>query len=341
MAFTRAKWLLRKIRRINTNRLNKHLDVMVKNTGKSRTFLKLSIFWNFLTTGCSYTDYFRGDYVHLTREEKKTFVTAKKYYNLIHYFNDQRYIILLCDKLVFLEYYRELIGRSYFNLRTGTPEELKRFLADKDVVFAKDPFGESGHGISRLTVADYTPEALLETCRAQKQYLLEQAIVQCDELNAVNPHSVLSLRVLTLVKDGKAHVIGNALRINKGEAAVVGGTDDLYFALKPDGTVDGNVVDDYGTVFETHPLTGFRFSELRVPQVQEAFDLCCRAAEKLPQVRYVGWDIAFSDHGPELIEGNDFPGYGLLQFYRFKGSRTGHLKDIEAVVGDELKKIKL
>ena len=105
--------------------------------------------------------------------------------------------------------------------------------------------------------------------------------------------------------------------------------------------MDGNVVDDYGTVFEAHPLTGFRFSELRVPGVQTAFDLCCCAAEKLPQVRYVGWDIAFTDHGPELIEGNDFPGYGLLQFYRLKGSRTGHLKDIEAVIGDELLKIRL
>ncbi len=341
MALTRAKWLLRKIRRINTERLNRHLDVMVKTTGKSRTYLKFSIFWNFLTTGCSYTDYFRGDYVHLTRQEKKTFVTAKKYYNLIHYFNDQRYIILLGDKLVFLKYFRELIGRAYFDLRTGTVEGLARFLADKDVVFAKDPFGESGHGITRLKVADFTPQALFETCRTQKQYLLEQEIIQCGALNAVNPHSVISLRVLTLLKDGKAHVIGNALRVNKGAAEVVGGTDDLYFALTPEGTVDGNVVDDYGTVFEAHPLTGFRFSELRVPGVQTAFDLCCRAAEKLPQVRYVGWDVAFTDRGPELIEGNDFPGYGLLQFYRLKGSRTGHLKDIEAVIGDELLKIKL
>ena len=88
MPMSRAKWLMKKIKGINHDRLNKHLDVMVKNTGKSRAYIKWDIFRNFLTTGCSYTDYFRGDYINLTKEQKKTFVTAKKFYNIIHYFND-------------------------------------------------------------------------------------------------------------------------------------------------------------------------------------------------------------------------------------------------------------
>ena len=60
MPMSRSKWLLKKIKGINHERLNKHLDVMVKNTGKSRTYIKWDIFKNFLTTGCSYTDYFGG-----------------------------------------------------------------------------------------------------------------------------------------------------------------------------------------------------------------------------------------------------------------------------------------
>ena len=62
---------------------------------------------------------------------------------------------------------------------------------------------------------------------------------------------------------------------------------------------------------------------------------------KIPQVRYIGWDIAFSVNGPVIVEGNEYPGFGVLQFYKLKDSHEGHLKDIENVVGDEIKNIKM
>ena len=62
---------------------------------------------------------------------------------------------------------------------------------------------------------------------------------------------------------------------------------------------------------------------------------------KLPQVRYIGWDVAFSVSGPVIVEGNEYPGYGFLQFHKLTGSRTGHLKTIADVLGDEMNNIKL
>ena len=112
-AHVKSQMAYEKIKGINHDRLNKHLDVMVKNTGKSRAYIKWDIFRNFLTTGCSYTDYFRGDYINLTKEQKKTFVTAKKFYNIIHYFNDPEYIVLLHDKLVFDDFFEKYIKGSF------------------------------------------------------------------------------------------------------------------------------------------------------------------------------------------------------------------------------------
>ena len=39
--------------------------------------------------------------------------------------------------------------------------------------------------------------------------------------------------------------------------------------------------------------------------------------------------------------GQRIPGFGVLQFYKLKDSHEGHLKDIENVVGDEIKNIKM
>ena len=108
-----------------------------------------------------------------------------------------------------------------------------------------------------------------------------------------------------------------------------------------DGRIDSNVIDDYGNVYDKHPMTGKKFSEVKIAGVREALDMVVEAAEKIPQVRYIGWDIAFSKNGPVMVEGNEYPGYGLLQFYKLKGKRTGHLKEIADVLGDEMNNIKL
>jgi hypothetical protein len=42
-----------------------------------------------------------------------------------------------------------------------------------------------------------------------------------------------------------------------------------------------------------------------------------------------------------MVEGNEYPGYGILQFYKLKDKRTGHLKEVADVLGDEFKNIKL
>ena len=282
MAVSVHKWLLNKFRDINHSRMDKHIDIIAKNSGKSKAYIKFDIIRNFLIRGTGYTDYFRCDFINLSAKEKKTFVTAKTFYKILEYLNDEEYIVLLRDKLVFDELFKKYLKRDFINLRTGSKEDFRKFLDGRETVFAKDPTGE-----------------------------------------------------------GKAHIINNALRINQDESNVIGCTNDLYLSLDADGRIDSNVIDDYGNVYDKHPMTGKKFSEVKIAGVREALDMVVEAAEKIPQVRYIGWDIAFSKNGPVMVEGNEYPGYGLLQFYKLKGKRTGHLKEIADVLGDEMNNIKL
>ena len=65
------------------------------------------------------------------------------------------------------------------------------------------------------------------------------------------------------------------------------------------------------------------------------------AALLVPEIRYVGWDVAITNDGPCIIEGNEFPSYGLIQNYLLDKDNPGHLKQIKDVIGDEIKNIKL
>ena len=66
-----------------------------------------------------------------------------------------------------------------------------------------------------------------------------------------------------------------------------------------------------------------------------------RQALEVPEIRYVGWDFAITKNGPVIMEGNEYPSYGLVQYYLFNDEHEGHLKQISDILGDEMRKIKL
>ena len=336
-----TKRMLKKIKSINFDRMNKTVDIICKENNRSRLYVKSSMLFNFLKYGTGYTDYFRGNFINLKKEEKKTFVTAKSFYKVIHYLNNYDYISIFYDKLIFNKMFKEYIKRDYINLKQESLNDFKEFLNKYEIVFAKDNLGECGHGVEKIVVKDINNiEDLYNKLIKNKQFLVEEAIIQSKELNEINPNVVNSYRIVTLVNKGKAYVIANALRVNQDKTDVIGCTNDLYFSFSEDGKIDSNVIDDYGNIYKEHPLTKKRFDEVEVKDVKVAFEMCKKAALEVPEVRYVGWDVAFSDKGPVIVEGNEYPGYGILQFYKLKDKRTGHLKEIQDIIGDETNKIK-
>lgn len=336
-----TKRILRKFRTINTERMEKTVEVIMKTSGRSKAYIYCDMALNFLKYHMGYTDYYRGNFIDRTDAEKRTYATAASFYNVIHYFNKQEYSGIFNNKLVFCKYFNDYLGRQWLNLNISTADDLAEFMKKHPVIFAKDPFGEGGHGIRRIVSDEISDiDALYRELCAGGQLLVEEGIVQCKELNEVNPYVVNSFRVLTIVKDGKAYLLNNSLRMNQDAESVIGCSNDLYCTFDSEGRIAGNVVDDFGNIYTEHPLTGKKFDELRLPNINEAFDLCLRAAMEVPDMRYIGWDIAFSENGPLIVEGNDYPGYGLFQYYLINGKRTGHLEEIRQIVGDEMERIK-
>ena len=60
-------------------------------------------------------------------------------------------------------------------------------------------------------------------------------------------------------------------------------------------------------------MAKIKFDTVKVPYVKEAFDMALEAALVVPELRYVGWDIAITEDGPVFIEGNDNWELSLVQ----------------------------
>ena len=60
--------------------------------------------------------------------------------------------------------------------------------------------------------------------------------------------------------------------------------------------------------------------------------MCLDAAHVIPQVGYVGWDVAVGENGPQLIEGNPFPDHDLLQMPPNMPNKLGKLPKFKELV---------
>ena len=64
------------------------------------------------------------------------------------------------------------------------------------------------------------------------------------------------------------------------------------------------MVDETGNTYTNHPDNGFRLVGFRVPKWEEAFAMARQLALHDPSIHYAGWDLALTDAGWVLVEGN-------------------------------------
>lgn len=333
--------MFRKVKEIDYKKLDKLAHDIAKRNNKSAFCVKMDMLANFIIYGTGYTDYLKSDWINLSRKQKKTYVTTKSFYKLLNYLNKQQYRATMSDKIVFNKIFDKYLGRKWIDLRVTSLDEFKDFIKDKETIFAKPPTDFGGHGIEKIVLKDEKNiEELYNRLREKKLNLIEEEIIQHEELNKINPFAVNSFRIVTLVKDGKAHLLANALRINIDDAIAIG-CNDAYMRLNEEGKICSRVIDDVANVYTEHPIKKIKFDTVTIPYVKEAFDMALKAALEVPEIRYVGWDIAITEKGPVIMEGNEYPSYGVVQYYLFNDEHEGHLKQIADILGDEMEKIKL
>ena len=121
-------------------------------------------------------------------------------------------------------------------------------------------------------------------------------------------------RIVSWVDDaGAAQVLFAWLRINGGSESL----DNFNFGASGNfvATLDLNTAtiryvlglaeDGLGLMeVDTHPLTGKRMPEFRIPTGHTMFDIVKRAAGCFAPLRTIGWDVAITTDGVALVEGN-------------------------------------
>jgi hypothetical protein len=87
----------------------------------------------------------------------------------------------------------------------------------------------------------------------------------------------------------------------------------MYAYFDESGKIINDAMDREGRLFKVHPTTKVPFVGFQIPYYKEAIEMCIEASKVIPEVAFVGFDIAISENGPVIVEGNELPGYDVYQ----------------------------
>ena len=315
---SRLSFFFKRLVRMDWKAMWKTTKILKERSGKSRLWLLCDMLRCALKYNAGYVDYKIAEMYRLTDEQKKTQITRGLSNTIVRRMNDKAYWYLFDDKATFNRLFKDEVNRDWIELSDELSlEDWKAFLDRNDDLICKPLEGSSGVGIERHTKEEWRgrEEAFLQELRDKKIGIVEERVIQHPKMAEMCPTSVNTIRIATLLGDKKQGIVYAFLRIGNGK--VMDNVDCGGMAARIDlesGKLLTVGADKAGNTYTKHPITGTDIIGFTIPYWEEAKKMCLDAAQKVPQMRFVAWDVAITPNGPTFIEGNSFPSHAVPQF---------------------------
>lgn len=283
--------------------------------GKAHWFFDMA--WCLIRYGASPIDYVRFEFHKKSSYERNRYLTIGRYYRFMKkfgYFNETTH-----GKVAEYKSFADYIHRPWIVADKDTdPQLIKDFITKYEVVFAKPNLGDQGKGVMKIT-SDNNNEIneLLEECK-KGAYVVEGAVENAPAIAAINPSSVNTVRAYTLLKrNGEPQILGIMLRVGKKGSHVDNwGSGGVGYDFDIEtGVCVGYGRDKKNDPYVFHPDSNVQMVGFRLPDFEQLKQLIIEMTYKVPQARFVGWDIAITPNGYELIEMNCPGGHDFLQAF--------------------------
>ena len=280
----------------------------------------------------------------LSTKERESYFTNAQYVYFCEHINQQKALYLVRQKHLLLTRLAHKIERQWIYLPEANEEDVREFLAKVSDFLLKPDDLAFGKGIAKCQAKNGFVELIFPDKSGQKydyhgfyrryhakNYLLEEYIRQHPVISAIYPQCVNSIRIHSINLHGKAEIVElSSLKIGQGEFSVTDHTGYTSVGIKPDGRLYSR---DYFFNSDTHPDTGVKFDSIILPYWQECLNLVKEAALLVPELTYIGWDVAITLTGPTIIEGNGEPAsYNIQQTYELQTRGYGIAKEKQALL---------
>jgi len=331
-------YFLRVLKNASLDKMKQAINAVHERSGKSKLSIFLDMAWCTLRYGSGYYDYEIFAFYNLTPAQRKTYVTRFISKKLNMFLNDVNYCHYFDNKDEFYEKFGDFTGRRFLDLSKASQEDVAAFVEGKDQIFCKLRSKTCGIGCERLNIADFESiEKLYAYLKEKEFYTIEDVIKNHPDIAKLYDNAVNSMRIITLLDDDKNV---NILYIVQ-KIGLNGSVIDNNCMFSPVDQETGKIKypahsgdTTLGIVYTEHPNSHITIQGYQLPWVKEAVAMVKEAALRVPQVRYVGWDVASTPEGPIIIEGNTYCAHDFWQLPPHTPDKIGMLPRIMKLLPD-------
>ncbi len=315
---SRLQYFRKRLMKMDWKAMWKTTGLLKKRSGKGRLWLMTDMLRCGIKYNAGYIDYKIAQMYRLNDAQRKTVITRGISNDIVRRMNPKEYWHTFDDKAEFNEFFKEWIPRKWIRINDQTsPEDVFALCRNFTQLIGKPLEGSSGQGIRKYLPEDWAdgPEAFLKKLKDDGIGILEEIVIQHPKMASLCPTSVNTCRIATLFGDKQQGIVYAFLRIGNGK--VMDNVDCGGMAARIDldsGKLLTVGADKQGNTFIKHPMTNTSIIGFEIPFWEEAKAMCMKAAEKVPQMRFIAWDVAITENGPTFIEGNSFPSHAVPQF---------------------------
>lgn len=242
------------------------------------------------------------------------------------------YIVLLRDKYLFASYLSSVLGEQYVvqtvALVSGDKayfpqikkwEDQRKLLEDGKEWVYKVVDGECADGVMLVKVhgdtittgdLEFSKEDFIKSLDGRR-VIIQNVLEQHEKLKSFGTRSVNTIRLVTIKgTSGEVFVFSAFLRLGASAESFVDNraTGGLGVGINlNNGTLMkyGFPHDKFGVKHSEHPYSHVRFEGFQLPFWTETIQLVKKAHKQFYELQSIGWDVAITNRGPVLLEGND------------------------------------
>lgn len=311
------------------------LKKISKRENKSYYGMLFDTYHSIFKYGIGLTDYLNYEFYKKDKKERKTYAGIKiqnKFYEIV---SPSAYKKRYTIKPDFLADFKKYTKRDFVVPGKNSLDEVKKFIKKHDFFMSKPYDGLGGAEVKKVYSKDIKNiEEYFEECKKSRIFL-EEVIKQNKELDKLCSASCNTIRIMTFNNGGVPEILWAGLRIGNG----INPVDNFHaggMATEIDmetGKLKYPALDKDLNEYEKHPVSNVKFVGFKVPYFNEIKKLVKQAALESNKILVVGWDIAVTDDGPVVIEGNRRPGFDVVQV----ASRKGRMDIINHVLDEYYK----
>lgn len=285
--------------------------------------------------GTGYWEYRVYEYYNLNKEQRNTYLTRIKNNKVVRLKNDKDYYHCFKRKDEFAARFNKYLKRDWLLIEKTDLSKFTKFMENKDDIMMKPMSASGGKGIEKLAKSNFANiEEMYSYIKDKGSVIVEEMIVQHEAVNALNPYSVSSIRIVTILDKGAVNVVYAFIRMGNADKPV----DNLSSGgmCAPINIKTGEIMypayDKQKNIYYNHPVTGNKIQGFVIPNWDKVLETVNETATIVPQIQYVGWDIAITSTGCCIIEGNHLPSNGILQMPPHVPDKIGMLPEFRKYV---------